>query len=246
MYQRTPVHLNPAVIGGDLASLSSHPDYAAAKAGDVESAVRLARAIVTDDLVQRVRDMIGESDPIVVPVVSEEASGRNKIPLAAAEVLAERLGVETTGSIGQRNAPRRTAMSGLDRIFASPVFDGDVVAGRDYLILDDTLTQGATFAALSSHIEAGGDRVVGTLALTGKQYIARNCNPIPIPLPRFVRNMATLSKSSSQQQATASTRSPSPKPDTSRTSNRLSDSEFASLMKDAADARVRIKELLKT
>ena len=44
---------------------------------------------------------------------------------------------------------------------------------QDYLILDDTLTQGGTFAALAGHIEAGGGRVIGAVALTGKEYSAK-------------------------------------------------------------------------
>ncbi|MFV0383701.1 Eco57I restriction-modification methylase domain-containing protein, partial [Paracoccus sp. (in: a-proteobacteria)] len=170
--QRQPVSLDRALIGGALATISGHPDYTAAKAGDIGAAVRLAQDIVTDDLLARLRDMIGESRPVIVPVISEEASGRNKIPRAAAEILAQRLGLDAVTGIVQSNAPQRTALSGLDRIFASPEFDGPADAGRDYLILDDTLTQGGTFAALASHIEAAGGRVIGAVALTGKQYSA--------------------------------------------------------------------------
>lgn len=161
------------MIGGNLASLSSHPDYAAAKSGDIAAAVRVAQAIVTDDLVAHVRAKIGSRHPIIVPVVSEESAGRNKIPRAAAEVLALRLGLETATNISQDNAPRRTALRGLDRIFATPIFGGPVDNGQDYLILDDTLTQGATFAALESHISANGGRVIAAVALTGKAYSAK-------------------------------------------------------------------------
>lgn len=170
---RRPVGFDDVIIGGELGSITSHPDYAAAKAGDVVAAVRLARDMVTDDLVKRVRSAIGNGRAVIVPVISEEASGRNKIPLAAAEVLAHRIGTAATATIGQRNAPRRTSLSGLDRIFASPEFSGEVIAGQDYLLLDDTLTQGGTFAALASHIEANGGKVVGAVALTGKQYSAK-------------------------------------------------------------------------
>jgi hypothetical protein len=171
-YQRTPLRLDRALIGGDLASISGHADYQAAKAGDVAAAVRLAKDIVTDDLVQRVRAAIKGHSPMILPVVSIEASGRNKIPAAAAEVLAARLGLDAAQGIVQSNAPRRTSLAGLDRIFASPEFEGEVVAGQEYLILDDTLTQGGTFAALAGHIESGGGRVIGSVALTGKQYSA--------------------------------------------------------------------------
>lgn len=39
--------------------------------------------------------------------------------------------------------------------------------------MDDTLTQGGTFAALASHIRQQDGRVVGAFALTGKQYSAK-------------------------------------------------------------------------
>lgn len=167
------VTIPAAVVGANLGAATGHPKYAAAKAGDIEAALEVARTLVTPQLVDQVRQAIGTSKPMVVPVVSIEAGGRNKIPLAAGELLAQQLGLATSTDIVQANSPKRTAMDGLDRIFAAPEFDGPVVPGQDYLILDDTLTQGATFAALAAHIEAGGGRVVSAVALTGKQYSAK-------------------------------------------------------------------------
>jgi hypothetical protein len=63
-------------------------------------------------------------------------------------------------------------MDGLDRIFAPVDFAGAVEA-KPYLLVDDTLTQGGTFAALASHIREGGGTVAGVIALTGKQYSAK-------------------------------------------------------------------------
>jgi hypothetical protein len=63
-------------------------------------------------------------------------------------------------------------MDGLDRIFAPVDFAGAVEAWP-YLLVDDTLTQGGTFAALASHIREGGGTVAGVIALTGKQYSAK-------------------------------------------------------------------------
>lgn len=110
---------------------------------------------------------IGDTKPRVVPVAAVEASGRNKIPVAAAEVLAARLGLSTDDMIVQANRAHRTGMDGLDRIFAPVDFAGAVEAGP-YLLVDDTLTQGGTFAALASHIREGGGTVAGVIALTGK------------------------------------------------------------------------------
>ena len=167
-----PLTLPDATIGEKLGAATSHPDYAAAKAGDIAAAVRVAQALVTPDLVAKVKAAIGKRTPLVLPVVSEEAAGRNKIPAAAAELLAAKLGLQPTSGIVQATRAHRTAMDGLDRIFAQVDFDGDVHP-RNYLLVDDTLTQGGTFAALASHIEAGGGNVVGVVALTGKQYSAK-------------------------------------------------------------------------
>ncbi|MDH1335811.1 PLxRFG domain-containing protein [Comamonas thiooxydans] len=172
-FSRTSATSMPdAIIGSTLGSASSHPDYAAAKGGDIEAAFRLAQDIVTPDLVAKVRAAIGDTKPLIVPVVAVEASGRNKIPVAAAEVLAARLGLSTDDMIVQANRAHRTGMDGLDRIFAPVDFAGAVEA-RPYLLLDDTLTQGGTFAALASHIREGGGTVAGVIALTGKQYSAK-------------------------------------------------------------------------
>ncbi|WP_087864809.1 PLxRFG domain-containing protein [Comamonas thiooxydans] len=172
-FSRTSATSMPdAIIGSTLGSASSHPDYAAAKGGDIEAAVRLAKDLVTPELVAKVKAAIGDSKPLVVPVAAEEAAGRNKIPRASAEVLALRLGLDTAFDIVQANRARRTGMDGLDRLFAPVDFEGAVEPGS-YLLLDDTLTQGGTFAALASHIRDGGGTVAGVIALTGKQYSAK-------------------------------------------------------------------------
>lgn len=167
-----PVDVPDAIVAHPLNVATQHADYAAAKAGDVLAATRLAIDLVTPDLVARVRQQFG-TDVIVQPVVAEEAGGRNKIPLSTAEVLARELGASSGTDVMQSSRSHRTAMDGLDRLFASPEFSGDVVRGGRYLLVDDTLTQGGTFAALASHIRAGGGEVVGALALTGKQYSAK-------------------------------------------------------------------------
>lgn len=167
------IDIPDAVIGNNLGDAAEHKDYQAAKGGDEAAAVRVARDLVTPGLLEKVKALAGDTHPIVVPVVAEEAAGRNKIPRAAAEVLAHRLGLETAHSIVQANRAHRTGMDGLDRIFAPVEFSGDVKRGQSYLLVDDTLTQGGTFAALADHIDSGGGRVVGVVALTGKQYSAK-------------------------------------------------------------------------
>ncbi len=179
-----PVSVPPVVIGNTLGSATAHPDYVAAKAGDMLAAVKVAKSLVNDELVDKVRAALGGAKPMVLPVVSEEATGRNQLPMASATVLANKLGLERVTGIVQANRPHRTQLDGLDRIFAGPDFVGDVVPGGKYLLVDDTLTQGATFAALASHISDNGGTVVGAVAMTGKQYSA-TLQPAPDTLRKL-------------------------------------------------------------
>ncbi len=162
-----------AIIGNPIGAGKASVDYVAAKAGDKVAALRLAQTLVTLELLAKITDQIGSSKPIVAGVVSIEETGRNKLPSAAAAVIASKLGLELDDIVLQANCPMRTSMSGLDRIFSPPEFDGQIEPGTSYLLVDDTLTQGATFAAMASHIRTMGGDVAGIVALTGKSYSAR-------------------------------------------------------------------------
>ena len=167
------VMLEDVFVASPIGAASNHPDYEAAKAGDSGAAMRLTKDLVTPELVSHVKNIANGRPLTLVPVLAQEASGRNKIPLGAAIILEQATGASVDLGLVQNNSPKRTAMDGMARIFNSPTFDGPVTPGTRYLLLDDTLTQGATFASLESHIRNGGGVVVGAVALTGKQYSAK-------------------------------------------------------------------------
>ena len=157
-------------VAHPLAFLNNHPDYAAAKAGDSTAALRVARDAITPEFVDQVRQAIPPgSKPTIVPVLAREGAGDNRVPLAAAEVLAQRLGLETSTKPLQAEKIGRTSASAMERVARQPTFQGEVAPG-DYILLDDTLTQGGTLAQLKTHIEDNGGRVVLATALTGKNY----------------------------------------------------------------------------
>jgi hypothetical protein len=161
------------VICAPIGAAKVHTDYLEAKAGNAEAAIRVAMSLVTTTLVAQVRSLVSDSEVVLMPVISVEATGNNKIPQAVAEVVGMAVGLNVTEDVVQADSPKRTAMDGLDRIFNSPTFDGSVTAGMRYILVDDTLTQGATFASLTNHIEKRGGFVVGAIALTGKKYSAK-------------------------------------------------------------------------
>ncbi|HFF6187710.1 TPA: PLxRFG domain-containing protein [Stenotrophomonas maltophilia] len=169
--------------------LSAHADYDAAKAGDDTAALRVARDVITPEFVQGVRAALPEgSKPLVVAVQSQEATGNNRIPRMAAEVLAQRLGLQVSEDIVQAAKVNRSAGDALHRLANQPPFTGKVEKGRDYVLIDDTLTQGGTLAQLKTHIEDNGGKVVLATALTGKDYsrkIALNSQSLADVRERF-------------------------------------------------------------
>ncbi|HFT7412047.1 TPA: PLxRFG domain-containing protein [Stenotrophomonas maltophilia] len=169
--------------------LSAHADYDAAKAGDDTAALRVARDVITPEFVQGVRAALPEgSKPLVVAVQSQEATGNNRIPRMAAEVLAQRLGLQVSEDIVQAAKVNRSAGDALHRLANQPPFTGGVEKGRNYVLIDDTLTQGGTLAQLKTHIEDNGGKVVLATALTGKDYsrkIALNSQSLADVRERF-------------------------------------------------------------
>ena len=173
----SPVILIDAMIAYRLGDLNNHPAYEEAKAGSMGASFLVADSLMTSNLVRQIASVFGfahfGTSITILPVLAQESQGRNKIPLAAALRIEEDTGLSVETGIVQASKVGRTGLSGLDRVFTMPEFEGDVQTDTVYLLLDDTLTQGGTFAALASHIRQSGGQVVGAFALTGKQYSAK-------------------------------------------------------------------------
>jgi hypoxanthine-guanine phosphoribosyltransferase len=151
----------------------AHVDYRSAKAGNMGAALRLVDDALDPKKISDVQDLIGDRHPVIVAVHSEEVTGRNKIPLAYAETLADRLGLVVDHDIVHANRPHRTGSSALHRIKTRSTFDGPVEAGQDYVLVDDHISQGGTLADLRCYIESKGGRVIGATTLTGNEKSAK-------------------------------------------------------------------------
>ena len=153
-----------------------HPDYAAAKCGDVVAATNLVASLVGDAGVAAVGSLIdGVNDdrPILTGVHAYERGGFNAIPAALATLLSERLGLRHHTSIVQANMAGHTGADGYGRLARQAVFDGRIDTGRHYVMVDDFIGQGGTQANLRGWIECHGGVVVGAVGLTGKPYSAK-------------------------------------------------------------------------
>lgn len=89
----------------------------------------------------------------------------NAIPFQMATYLAERIGGVTGTEIVQSARVGRTKLTRECRFLWQPTFEGSVLRGRSYILLDDVITTGGTLAALRSHIARGGGTVIACIAL---------------------------------------------------------------------------------
>lgn len=120
----------------------------------------MVKHFITDELTSKLKPFC-KSSPEIAPVLALEAGGHNMIPLMAAHVLAVALGLRVNVEIGQNRKAFRGAKSALGRIFSPSGFRGEVTQGKSYLLLDDALTQGGTFAAMADFILQRGTKSSG-------------------------------------------------------------------------------------
>lgn len=161
------------VIVAPIPDVKRHPDYDAAKAGDADAAVRLVSDTLDPRAVERVRSSATGDPPVLLPVHALEEMGVNAIPLALAEELGRRLGWPVSTAVVQVNVVGHTGASGYARLARQALFDGDVHARVDHVLVDDFVGQGGTLANLRGHVLGGGGRVVGAIVLTGKLHSAK-------------------------------------------------------------------------
>jgi orotate phosphoribosyltransferase-like protein len=161
------------IIQARVGDAKKHPLYYEAKAGNAEAALEVVSPLINAEKLDQIATLIGDERPVVIAVHAEESVSYNEIPQAYAEVLSRYFYLETDTHIVQAIKVSRNETNGFYRLANQPYFDGRVVRGSKYIIVDDTLTQGGTLANLRGHIEHQGGRVLFASTLTGKQYSAK-------------------------------------------------------------------------
>lgn len=159
------------VIVAAQSSVKNHPDYEQAKQGNVQDAApaakRLAAAMLTSASLDAI-ERLPLQEGLIVPVHALEGQGFNRIPAAFAELLGEKLNLGVETGIIQVNVVNHTGATGWQRLASPPLFEGAVVAGQRYFLVDDFVGQGGTLANLRGHIAHHGGHVVGAACLTGR------------------------------------------------------------------------------
>jgi hypothetical protein len=149
--------------------MEAHPDYEAAKNNeDRAAALRLVHGFLGMPENQAQMRALKQKYPgaIVAPVRAVEAGGKNRIPEALAEYISKHAGFEVDLAIVQSNRVYRTGKDEWHRFAFRPAFDGEVKAGRKYILVDDVFSNGGSFSELRLFIEKKGGKVVQAIALS--------------------------------------------------------------------------------
>ena len=154
-----------------IARMKSHPDYMAAKSGDITAAYNLIRDLLCRSQLKKIQ-ALGRQYPnaILTGVYAEEATGKNKIPHALVCAIGELTGIQDDFSIVQNNRARHTGKDMAFRLAYRPKFTGTVQTGRDYIIADDVVTSGATLGELRYYIESRGGKVVHMVVVAAAKF----------------------------------------------------------------------------
>ena len=143
--------------------LRAHADYDAAKAGNMEAAVRLVGDLVQDETLDTARQRFAGA--VFAPVLAEERTGDNAIPGAMAAMYANAADGSVETEIYQANRAYHTGANAMERMIARPIFAGPVQQGARYVIVDDVTTLGGTLAEMVNHVRQNGGEVIGVITL---------------------------------------------------------------------------------
>lgn len=168
---RVPLYNLPDVeLHAEELAVKMHPQFRAAKGGDIVAADALVAKLASPDCMTTLISTLEGSLVELVSVHALESAGVNEIPAALAKLVAQQSCLPINNSIVQANSVGHTGASGFHRLAHQARFIGNVVAGRQYFLVDDFVGQGGTLANLIGYIHSKGGDVVGSTVLTGKPY----------------------------------------------------------------------------
>lgn len=155
-----------SLVMTSIVSLLKDQDYKAAKAGKPREAIRLAKRLVKSEKARELLERCGK-DCILLPIHADEASGKNKLPLALATQMATMTGMKLSTSVVQSVRAHRTGSDAMYRMLNRPKFvskKGYSIKGKKFIICDDVSTQGGTISEMKQFIESRGGFIVDSVS----------------------------------------------------------------------------------
>jgi hypothetical protein len=162
----------PVLIHAQKSEVTTHPWFAAARTGDVDAAALLVADMCAGPVVDRLAQLGAGRNPILASVHAQQQGGLNVLAEVLAHALHLLLGWDKDTQLVQSNIVDHAGDIGFNHLAFQSVFDGEVQAGRAYLLVDDFIGQGGTIANLRGHILRRGGLVLGATVLTGNSSAA--------------------------------------------------------------------------
>lgn len=175
IYTRVPwsADFPDVIIHNQLEKRNNHPDFSAAKAGDMDAAFRLVLDLFDFQNARKELKYLADhfwddgNPPILAAVSALEPTGFNAIPDAMAEFILDCVDVDADpGEIRQINKVGHTKSGGWHRFVTQAEFEGEIQKGRSYILVDDHIGFGGTLANLRGFIEQNGGQVIVMTTLT--------------------------------------------------------------------------------
>ena len=171
---RTPWGNFPDVlIHASESAVKQHPAYKAAKSGDDGAAADLVLDTFNLEQAMNLKRIAVERAPMLVSAHAFEREGVNAIPEVFADQLGKVLQWPVDAGVVQVNVVSHTGAGGFWRMARQAEFEGAVVPGQDYVLVDDFVGMGGTLANLKGYIESNGGKVLAAVSLTGKPHSAK-------------------------------------------------------------------------
>jgi len=160
--------------------LKAHPNYKAAKAGDLQAALTLVIDLAVKWLFEH--DSRFAPDCVFVAPHAREASGDNAIPQTLAAVCATIFRGTVDQEVVQSDRVYHTGANAMERLASRATFEGHVASGARFVLVDDVINLGGTLAELNDYILSRGGQVVDVVAL-----VNAGRNPDLLPVRKDVR-----------------------------------------------------------
>ena len=161
-------------------ALKAHAAYKQAKAGEQNAALELVLDVAVAWLYEH-RERFGAGLLFVAPH-AQEAAGDNAIPQTLAAVCAAIYQGQVDTEIVQSDRVYHTGADPMERMAARAQFEGSVIPGAEYVLVDDVTNLGGTLAELGNYIEAFGGVVKDVVVL-----VNAGRDPALVPVKKHVR-----------------------------------------------------------
>jgi len=147
----------------DDEGIKAHKEYKAAKQGDAKAAVTLVWDLASEYL----HKLTGEfhEDVVYVSPFAREAGGDNAIPPMLVTACVILMGGYGEDDIVQVERVYHTGADPMERMSLRPSFEGAVIKGQSYVLVDDVTNMGGTLAELANYIILNGGEVAGSVVL---------------------------------------------------------------------------------